>query len=985
MDAVSIVGMTCMNFVGQMLTRYRNTFIISSSAACRHLLPSRMSLIVHPTKVSSPPAPAKPQADQGSWVARPALINQLQSAPQGKPVLLYSPNGSGKTSLLQSWLLGDASEAGVLTTAWFSLDEGDNDPVRFLSGIIHAIQPVHPPLGATVLTSLKVPRPPDVFIELSALLSELAQLEQDLVLVLDDYEAINSPRIHQALVFLAANLPPNIRLVLSCGADLPQELEEAWQQQGWQQLGFRDLQLSSSEVAAVFKFYARVDLSSSQLELLTRQSQGLVIAVQLVGLALLRHPDPPAFWVGLDAQPAPALTYLVEQTLMQQMDPVREFLLCTAILERFNGQLADRVMRASPSGLQAEGRGRVTLEHLSKNRLLTTALDSSGAWYRYQPEFARLLLEQLQQRYPGLLNSLHLRASDGYELSGDLDAAVRHALAAGDEERASILIEVNVLSVVGMGQLNSVLTWLGKLSAGVILLRPWLCLAEAWAIVHEGWEQGVETLLATVEAAVQVMPDPSAQRARGHIAAIRSQVPAASQSSTHLIDLYRQALELLPPQDRWIRCYIATQLGISLRQRGLLTSAAEAFSEATYCANQAQDNSGSILASCLQADLHLVEGLLQKVLALSEEALNQAEIHRVKAGYLLPQTSLAHIFAGIVLLERDELELAQSHLEQSLELARVWGRLDVLALGQFILAAVLNARGNGEAARVSASAGMRSLEELMEHMERLPQRATSFLVLQPDLVEAWFVRLQISWGDTSPGRDWLERCGYQPDDPFGIEQAPIYITVAQALLSLDRLLDARRLVRRLVQLCESAGAVTLQVQALVLQTQLLQLAQDYPSALASLKRAFLLAENESMLRVFIDLTGAPDSAHAAAMSLLIKRISEGRSGSVYAKTVLTSLERQAYRSTHAENLASLSASLVTRPQPVLDDALSEPFTDREKQVLRSLGNYLSVVDIASELSLSSRTVDAIVRNIYLKLGVRDARQAVQRARELRII
>ena len=947
-----------------------------------------MSLSIPPTKIYPPhylSGPEKPPADQNRWVLRQNLITRLDTVAWGKIVVLSSPNGTGKTTLIQSWLMPDLPEITGSAVAWLTLDQGDNDPVRFLAGIIIAIQQLHPALGAAVLSSLQMPRPPDVFIELSSLLSEVSNLPNDISLVLDDYEAINSARIHQAVVFLAAHRPENLHLVLACGAELPQELEEACQHAGWEKVDFQDLQLSKEEVVEVFKFYAHSILTQSQAETLAYHSQGMAIAVQLAARALPQHPDPDAFWVELARQTTPALTFLVEQVLMQQTNPVREFLLCTSILDRQTGSLDDMVMRASLSGLQAEGRGRVTLEYLSKNRLFTVIQDPDRIWYRYQPEFARLLREQLHQRYPALVPRLHERASAWYEVNGDLEAAILHALASNDEARASVLIEVNILSLIGMGQLNTVLTWLGKLSAGLILLRPWLSLAEAWAIAQEGWEQGIETLLTNVETAASIMPAPAAKRARGHMAAIRSQAALGNPNTSRIEELYRQALELLPPDDRAIRCYLTTQLGILLRQRGRLTSAAESLSEAIFCTNQGQDRSASILAYCLLADLHLVEGLLQKVLALSEEALNQAEIHRIQEGYLLPQSGLAHIFAGIVLLERDELELAQSHLEQSLVLCRTWGKQDALALGQTVLASVLNARGNIQAARESAAAGMRLLNELREQGSRIPLRSDSLLVLQPEYIEAWLIQLQISWGEPQSVKDWMERYGYEPDDSFNFERSPVYFTLAQALLSLDRALDARRLVRRLIQLSENTGAVYHQVQALVIQAQLFQNTQDYSSALASLKRAFLLAEPENMVRVFIDVTYDPTSTDTATMSMLIQRLSESKSNSVYAKTILTSLGRQKFRNTNIENLTSVSANLITRPLPSLDEVPSEPFSAREKQILQFLESYLTIVDIASQLSLSYRTVDTIVRNIYRKLGVRDARQAVQRARELRII
>jgi LuxR family maltose regulon positive regulatory protein len=667
------------------------------------------------------------------------------------------------------------------------------------------------------------------------------------------------------------------------------------------------------------------------------------------------------------------------------METVRDFLLFTSPLTRLNGDLCDELLRLSPAGLQAPGRGQVTLEHLVKNRLLTTCSDAKGEWYSYHPCFARMLQDRLSRQSPGLLARLHQRASEWLESKGDLESAFQHALAYGDEARAVQVIETHVLAFIGGGQINTILTWLGQLSAGMVLQNPWLCLAEAWATAYEGWKMGVDTLLSNVETAAYALPAALAQRARGHVAAIRLQLLREAWDSARCEELARLALELLPIEDHAIRCFIATLLGIELRQRNRLEAASEALTEAIASAAQSRNRAAAITPYCRLADLYMVEGRMQKVLVLSEEALGIAQKYQVESGHPLLPAGLAHIYAGMVLYERDDLDAAQGHVLNGINLCTAWGNMDAASLGQVLLATTLNARGNLEKAREAAADAEFLLEKAQQDLasQSALQPAESreknidLTPIQQYRAEARLIRLYLKWGELEIAKNWLEKNGYGADDRFELPQAIIYITVAKVLLAQGRLLEARRLSRRLSMICENAGANYILILALVLQTQLMNVTNDFNGALTVLRRALQLAEPEKVVRPFIDVL--------FDLNLLLKRLSEGGPGAIYARAVLGMLDRQAYRSEAITDLSSLLIKPQTRPLQIQEQNEEITFSNREIEVLRLLASYLSVLEIASYLEISTRTADTIVRNICRKLGVREPSQAVENARSMKLI
>src|SRR5207244_3160626 len=121
-------------------------------------------------------------------VPRPRLTERLHAGLQGPLTLVAAPAGYGKTSLLSAWRPPPAGSAVAL--AWVSLDAGDNDPARFWSYVLTALDRLQPGLGAPALALLQSPEPPPIEAVLTALLNALSAVPVDIVLALDDYHAI---------------------------------------------------------------------------------------------------------------------------------------------------------------------------------------------------------------------------------------------------------------------------------------------------------------------------------------------------------------------------------------------------------------------------------------------------------------------------------------------------------------------------------------------------------------------------------------------------------------------------------------------------------------------------------------------------------------------------------------------------------------------------------------------------------------------------
>ena len=147
-------------------------------------------------------------------VLRPRLIEQLNKGLVGNLTLISAPAGFGKTTLVSEWVA--SCERPV---AWLSLDEGDNDPARFITYLVKALQTIQAGIGEGLLAALQSPQPLQIETILTTLLNEISTIPENFLLVLDDYHSIDSQPVDQSLAFLVEHQPPQMHLLIATRED----------------------------------------------------------------------------------------------------------------------------------------------------------------------------------------------------------------------------------------------------------------------------------------------------------------------------------------------------------------------------------------------------------------------------------------------------------------------------------------------------------------------------------------------------------------------------------------------------------------------------------------------------------------------------------------------------------------------------------------------------------------------------------------------
>ncbi|MDQ6659966.1 MAG: tetratricopeptide repeat protein, partial [Chloroflexota bacterium] len=594
--------------------------------------------------------------------------------------LIAAPAGFGKTTLVSEWVEG--IERPRARIAWLSLDEGDNDPTRFLTYLVAALQTIAATLGEGVLGALQSPQPPPPEAMLTALLNDMTTISDHFVLILDDYHMLDAKVIDLALTFLLEHLPPQMHLVIATREDPPLPLARLRVGGYLTEVRAVDLRFTPFEAAEFLNQGMGLNLSAEDITALESRTEGWIAGLQLAAISLQGHKDTTSFITSFTGSHHFVLDYLVEEVLQQQPESVQNFLLRTSILDRLCGSLCDAVL------LDATASGQATLEYLERANLFIVPLDNERRWYRYHHLFADLLRQRLHQSTASSTGDerdgvaeLHRRASQWYEDNSLAIEAFHHAVAANDVERAERLIEGKGMPLQFRGAMISVLNWLESLPTTILDARPSLWVTYASALTMTGQPESlVEEKLQAASAALQeAEPDDKTRDLVGHIAAIRAMLAVPANQVETIITQSRRALEYLHPNNLPVRATAHWTLGYASQLQGDRAAASQAYTE-VISINQASGNTMVTIAAttCL--------GQVQEAenqLSLAAESYRR--VLQLAGDPPWPAACEAYLGLARVCYQWNDLEAAEQHGQQSFQLAMQMEHVDTpAACGVFL-------------------------------------------------------------------------------------------------------------------------------------------------------------------------------------------------------------------------------------------------------------------------------------------------------------
>ena len=883
-------------------------------------------------------------------VARSRLTGRLDAGLRNghRLFLVVAPAGYGKTTVVTEWLDG-----ADIPSAWLSLDEADNDPLRFFTYVAAALQKAlgldlaHPLPEAFPMT----PQPPEAFV--LPLINDLAAADRPVLLALDDYHVITAGPVQEAMVFLLRRAPPNLHLVVLTRADPPFPLARLRVRERMTEIRDRDLRFTHEEMTAFLKSLHRLNLNVEQITALESRTEGWAAGVQLAALSLQGCSAEYAaqFISAFSGSHHYIVDYLFEEVLSRQPDTVREFLFQTSVLERMCAPLCDAILTKGSAGQAGTGKtvttqaAQETLETLEHSNLFLVPLDDERRWYRYHHLFVDVL-RQMQKSVcqPDQIAGLHGRASDWYRQNGLVAEAVHHALQAGDHARAAQTVEENAWSMVRHAELAILRGWIEALPSDSISARPWLRIYYAWALFFAESDAAEAQLNAVEEQMRAIGTAALPAEMEGHIAAIRAWIVYIRGDPDLAAVFSRQALQFCPQMDAAIRSGLMAILGDACAARNDWPGTAYAFAEAVELARSSGNVMIEVVSRTSLGALHGAMGRLREAEAIFQEALQTATRNRS------PVAGQAYACLARVYREWNDLASARFYAEKLIESSAMWGVVDSLACGHLFLATMLQAQDDIPGANQAMAQASQIMDEHPLELRSLPW------------LGATRARLWLGQGKLAKARQWAETRGLNAGGELFLRNEVEYLTLVHILLAEHRVDDAARLLSRLQTAIESTGRLGDLIVVLVLQAVVLNMQADISSALGKLGHAVRLARSEGYVRVFLDEGKPIESLLRIAATKW-----QDHDQLVYVRKLLAAFADQ-------------SVSPVEGQRP-----LAGILSERELEVLRLIAAGRSNQAVADELVIAIGTAKRHTANIFDKLDVRNRTEAVAKARQLNLL
>jgi len=875
-------------------------------------------------------------------VPRPRLYERLDEGLTRRLTLVSASAGFGKSTLVASWL----SEKGR-PAAWLSLDQGDNDPVRFWTYLIAAIQTIHQKIGMEARQIVSAPQLRSIEPVVVSLINDISQLPDGLIVVLDDYHLIEADQVHTGLSYLLEHQPPNLHIILGTRVDPSISLARLRAHNQLIEIRAEDLQFSTEEAAILLNEKMGLHLKPDHIEALNTHTESWVVGLQLAALSLKGHPSYDTFIEEFTGGHQFILDYLIEEVLVRLPDAQREFMLRTSILERFCGNLCQAVT-GDPASVKL-------LDEIRKSNLFLIPLDTRGQWFRYHHLFAEVLYTLLEQDHPSEMDALHLKASTWFESEGHTGEAVDHALCSGNVARAKELVFKHWLAFFHRGEVATVLRWLDALPKEIERDDPSISLARCWVLFLRGQNSAIEPHLEQANNAYEQLVSKGTlsgvQRdlVAGQMAMMRSVLARGRGDHAGSVAYVEKAVRLIPAEmlegvgTGW------TMLAAARAGAGNFDGAIEAYDHGITISLA----EGNLIAAygCVygQSMYMLLQGRMNEAEANCQSTIERA----VSEGHGdFPAAGSLYVTMARINLERYRLDEAEVCLNTGLRIARPGGFSEAVRTGRYLRGHLAATRGD----LVTAAAIFQETEQIINAMD------DPYLI--GELNGEW-ARLCLKAGDLEAAR---QKLNILEEKMTATQHANLLLwwrALSPRLLCAEKHFEeARAVLAEYIPRVRATNSNGELIRLLGLQALTLDALGDRMSARSALREALTLGAPEGYIWRWLDA--------GPGIEPLLRELKDVHDTPKTFRPYLDIL-LDTCRSIFGES---------ARTQP---GELPDTLTSRELEIMHLICNGYSNPEIASKLVVTINTIKKHTSNIYGKLGVRSRTQAIARARELNLL
>lgn len=905
----------------------------------------------------------RPPSIRQNLVNRPHLQAQIQQGLSAPLTLITAPPGFGKTTLVASVVSGCQ-----LPVAWLSVDKNDNQVGRFLRYLVAAMQETEIVIGkeaAHILTAAPDAAPEAV---LTNLINSLDAAGGEMILVLDDYQLITNPAVHECVAFLLNHCPGNFHLVINSRSDPPLPLSRLRARGHVVELRTSDLRFTVNEAVQFLNAIMDLNLCEKAVAALEERTEGWIAGLQMAALSMRGRQDIDNFIREFTGTNRYIMDFMLEEVLAREPEAVQAFLLQTSILHRLTGPLCDTV-----TGLNGS---QMMLEQLERRNLFLVPLDDERRWYRYHNLFADLLQARLHQLGAEKTAHLFTRAAEWCEHERLVTEAVSYAFAAQNDRFAARLIEQYWQQMANNGEIETVFSWLNTLPADLLKKNASLNAAYCVVLWLMGKVDAIEAHVEDAERALALQDDASQAGEADNrselpviLAAMRSFVARYHQQYALAVALADRALHLITenqPENEIeeLRTLAFLALGSAYDGLGDLEKAVSSYAEVIRGSKLTGNATGVAGITYRMAGALRILGRLRDADAACREALNFFEVQGMNR---LPAVGILHVAMSEVLVERNDLKAAETRLAQGIELGKWSGRLNAATNAVSALTRL-------RMARQDPAGALMAIREVEKDLV-LPVSA----LLKAELL-AFKARIMVRQGAVSDAAQCVEEANRLVGREQGQTRSIVDLAANRVFAAQYPPVEAITRLSQALDMAEARGQMGMALELRLLRSLVLARQGKIQEAEVDLERALMLAEQEGYIRIFLD-EGQPMQQLLAQWHARAKT----DPSSDYATRLLHQLNENIRSDPDDLKTPSSTGSLLKPEDRIKNTLLVEPISARELEVLQLMAVGCTNDAIAQQLVVARGTIKAHAASIYRKLDVANRTEAVARARHLGIL
>jgi LuxR family maltose regulon positive regulatory protein len=892
------------------------------------------------TKLHIPPA-------GNNIVHRSELFEKLNTGLSRKLILVSAPAGFGKTTVVSDWI-----NQNKIPTAWFSLDNGDNDPVEFLSYIISGIQSIHKEFGQSSLKLLISPNRPSSESIVSLLINEILKINQNFLLVLDDFHLIKSNEVLKLVSYFLEHIPGNIHIVILTRSDPALSVSKLRSQHQLLELRSSDLSFSANDISVLFNKKLKLGLSIDDVYSLETKTEGWIAGLQLTAISMQGREDISEFIQDLKGDNRYIMDYLMEEVLKIQTDEIKEFLLQTSILEQMSAPLCNAVLNRTDSQL--------ILETLEKNNMFVIPLDEERTWYRYHHLFADLLKQKLLQKETFIIEAIHNKACEWFEQNKMFELAIEHTLVINNYGKSLHLLSDIVESMWEDGLHAAILRYGDLIPDEIIKKNSALCFYYSWILISSGQIQKAEPFLTSAdEITHKIIFDENSseedvrynKKLSGKIAVAFAYLNSHIAHSEKIFEYCKTAIENLTEEDPFWYSWAWFSYGIAYLSRGDIIKSYEAFQKAFEYSKK----SGNVyLISTIILRMADTEQQLGHYKSAYEKCSELLALMRDK-GYeeiMKSDWTYASVYLTMAYTQYiwADLDKAYENVKVIYSLCKE-GRDIMLEISVIMLySMVLYERGDIPGCETKIHEAEDSLKQ-----NKVPPYFSYMFI-------GWKLALLVDLKQFDQANKIIKENNLAAGNEISFANETAYMAYARLLLAECKLAEAELLLSKLYTLFKQTNKTERLIDTKISYSILYKIQGSHQKAITALIEAMELASEENLVSFF--LFGIDEIGDLLKEIFKIQATSKTNIPKQFIDKLKFSIERK-------EKLLKIQANA----------ALST----RELDTLKLIAEDLTNQEIADKLFISLNTAKTHVRNILLKLDVEKRAQAISKARDMGII